>query len=133
MRVSDTLVLKLDSSAEFYKNIFFYINFMSEKLFFPFMLYRYVSPSDAGAYECQISTEPKMSRMVGLKIKGERECLTSQRELISGATQRNYASLEVRQALCGFSMVGVVTFSYEKEEKQMVFRLNKPVLRIFLR
>ncbi len=35
--------------------------------------FRYAMPSDAGIYECQISTEPKMSRCVHLDVKGERD------------------------------------------------------------
>ena len=31
---------------------------------------RYALPGDSGVYECQISTEPKMSRLVRLSVAG---------------------------------------------------------------
>lgn len=35
---------------------------------------KYVQASDAGRYECQVSTEPKMSHFVHLNVVGEYEC-----------------------------------------------------------
>ena len=39
--------------------------------FKPFFNFRYVHQVDAGVYECQINTEPKMSHFVRLKVLGE--------------------------------------------------------------
>lgn len=34
----------------------------------------YVQPRDAGIYECQVNTEPKIYRAVALKVLGEFPC-----------------------------------------------------------
>lgn len=34
----------------------------------------YVQPRDAGIYECQVNTEPKIYRAVALKVLGEFAC-----------------------------------------------------------
>ena len=39
--------------------------------FKPFFNFRYVHQVDAGLYECQINTEPKMSHFVRLKVLGK--------------------------------------------------------------
>ena len=36
-----------------------------------YLCFRYVQPRDAGIYECQVSTEPKMSHFVQLNIVGK--------------------------------------------------------------
>ena len=41
-------------------------------LTYVFMYSRYVQPRDAGLYECQVSTEPKMSHFVQLNIVGKK-------------------------------------------------------------
>ena len=38
-----------------------------------FYCFRYALPGDSGVYECQISTEPKMSRLVRLSVAGKKE------------------------------------------------------------
>ena len=47
---------------------------------------RYALPGDSGVYECQISTEPKMSRLVRLSVAGKDTVLS----LNSGISREKY-------------------------------------------
>ena len=53
-----------------YDNCVFFLYHDNNDEFIYFNPDREVTPKDAGYYECQISTEPKMSRLVHLKIMG---------------------------------------------------------------
>ena len=44
-----------------------------------FYCFRYALPGDSGVYECQISTEPKMSRLVRLSVAGKKEMFFSRK------------------------------------------------------
>ena len=67
-----------------YVNVWTYIihSFFIHSSFIFQLFFRSVQPNDAGKYECQISTLPKMSHFLHLSVIGECICQTSD-ELIS--------------------------------------------------
>ena len=64
-----------------YNSLIFHSFFIHSSFIFQ-LFFRSVQPNDAGKYECQISTLPKMSHFLHLSVIGECICQTSD-ELIS--------------------------------------------------
>ncbi len=56
-------------------------------------------PRDSGVYECQISTEPKMSRLVNLRIKDTRVWIEGNSDVHAKAGSRVVLKCHISGAL----------------------------------